>query len=206
MIAAFAVTLFAIAYAVVLFAGLASLSAPSAPIEDPWFTLLEILIVAMMPAIVMLIMALRASSPKGSELLGRWAVTFIIVTAVLTTIVHTALFVLRRAGVIDENLRPVLLSFDWPSVPYILDIIAWDLFFGLAMLCAAPLADGTRFASAIRVTMTISGLLALAGLAGPIAGDMRLRAIGILGYAGVFPITATLMALHFRQRIKTSIP
>jgi hypothetical protein len=33
---------------------------------------------------------------------------------------------------------PLLLSFKWPSVAYALDILAWDVFVGLSMLCAAP--------------------------------------------------------------------
>ena len=40
---------------------------------------------------------------------------------------------------------------------------------------------------------------ALAGLSGVAAGDMRLRNIGIVGYVGVFPIAAGLMALLFRR-------
>jgi hypothetical protein len=31
-----------------------------------------------------------------------------------------------------------LFSFNWPSVPYALDILAWDYCFGLALLLAAP--------------------------------------------------------------------
>jgi hypothetical protein len=49
------------------------------------------------------------------------------------------------------------------------------------------------------VSLVASGVLALAGLGGAIVGDMRLRNIGIVGYAGVFPIAAALIALLFHR-------
>jgi hypothetical protein len=42
-----------------------------------------------------------------------------------------------------------------------------------------------------------SGILALGGLSGVIAGNMQLRNIGIVGYAGLFPVAALLIALLF---------
>jgi hypothetical protein len=47
--------------------------------------------------------------------------------------------------------------------------------------------------------LIVSGVLALAGLAGVVTGDMRLRNIGIIGYAGVFPVAAALIAVLFRR-------
>ena len=46
-----------------------------------------------------------------------------------------------------------------------------------------------------------SGVLALAGLSGVVLGDMRLRAIGIVGYVGVFPVAALLLAILFRRTV-----
>jgi hypothetical protein len=198
MWASMAVVGFAVAYGAVLLLGFASLDSPDTPIEDPWFTILELLIVAMMPAMVALMAAIHASATKQSKSISRWALVFMIATAAVTMAVHVCLLVLRRSALIGEH-RRVLLTFEWPSVPYALDILAWDVFFALAMLCAAPLFGGSRLGVAIRVTMTISGILALVGLAGPLLGDMRLRNIGVLGYAGVFPVAAVLLAMHFRR-------
>jgi hypothetical protein len=72
---------------------------------------------------------------------------------------------------------PLFLSFKWPSVSYALDILAMS----------------------IRVLLVASGALALAGLSGVIVGDMQLRNIGIVGYAGVFPVVALLLAILFRR-------
>ena len=45
--------------------------------------------------------------------------------------------------------------------------------------------------------LIVSGVLALAGLSGLALGDMRLRNLGVLGYVGVFPIAAALLARLF---------
>ena len=49
----------------------------------------------------------------------------------------------------------------------------------------------------IRVLMTASGVLSLAGLSGVVAGDMQLRNIGIVGYVGVFLVVVALLAILF---------
>ena len=92
---------------------------------------------------------------------------------------------------------PLVLSFKWPSVAYALDILGWDVFFALSMLFAAPVFRGTRLAAWIRMLMIASGVLALAGLSGVVAGDMQLRNIGIVGYVGVFLVVAALLAVLF---------
>jgi hypothetical protein len=45
--------------------------------------------------------------------------------------------------------------------------------------------------------MIASGVLALAGLSGVVAGDMQLRNIGLVGYVGVFLVVAALLAVLF---------
>ena len=52
------------------------------------------------------------------------------------------------------------------------------------MFFAAPVFGGSRLAVSIRVLMIVSGVLALVGLSGVVAGDMQLRNIGIVGYVG----------------------
>lgn len=205
MIAAITVVGLGLAYAGILVAGLASLDTPSVPIEDPWFTILEILILAIMPAMVMLMAAICASAPERMKPRGRWALYFMIMTAVTTMALHASLLILRRTSLIGEPQRARLLSFEWPSLPYALDILAWDIFFALAVLIVAPFFTGSRLGNAIRIALILSGLMALAGLAGPVLGDMRLRNIGVVGYAGVFPVAAALMALHFRAGVKHGI-
>ncbi len=80
---------------------------------------------------------------------------------------------------------------------YALDILAWDVFFPLSMLFAAPVFSGSRLAAWIRVLMIASAVLALAGLSGVVASDMQLRNIGIIGYLGVFLVVAVLLVVLF---------
>jgi hypothetical protein len=93
----------------------------------------------------------------------------------------------------------LLFSFTWPSFAYSLDILAWDFFFALSMLFAAPVFADGQLARWIRALMTISGILALAGLTGAAVGDMQLRNIGILGYLVVFLVVAALLGVLFYQ-------
>jgi predicted lysophospholipase L1 biosynthesis ABC-type transport system permease subunit len=75
--------------------------------------------------------------------------------------------------------------------------VAWDFFFALSMFFAAPVFNGNRLATSIRILMIASGVLALAGLAGVVAGDMQLRNIGIIGYVVVFLVVAGLLGVLF---------
>jgi hypothetical protein len=47
--------------------------------------------------------------------------------------------------------------------------------------------------------MIVSGVLALAGISGAVVGDMQVRMIGVVGYAGLFPVVALLLAILFRR-------
>jgi hypothetical protein len=85
-------------------------------------------------------------------------------------------------------------------VTYVLDILAWDFFFGISVLLAVPVFSGSRVTRSIRNVLLISGILAIAGLAGVPVGNMQIRDIGVLGYAVVFPIAAVMLARLFRVR------
>ncbi len=105
----------------------------------------------------------------------------------------------RQAAFSGLAWMPLFLSFKWPSVSYALDILAWDVFFTLSVLFAAPVFSGNRLVTSIRVLLVASGALALSGLSAVIFGDIRLRNIAIVGYAGVFPVAALLLAILFHR-------
>ena len=48
--------------------------------------------------------------------------------------------------------------------------------------------------------MVFCGVLSIAGLIGPIVGDMLIRDIGIVGYGVVFPIICLYLAKVFNQK------
>ena len=187
-----------VAYAVTLAMGLASLESPQQPIGDPMFTILEVLIITMMPAMVALMVTVHAWAPMHAKTLSLTSLVFMGMLAGLTCSVHFVILTLsRQPEFAGQPWLPLVLSFNWPSVVYALDILGWDVFFPLSMLFAAPVFWGSRLAAWIRVLMTASGVLALAGLSGVVVGDMQLRNIGIVGYVGVFLVVTALLAILF---------
>ena len=187
-----------VAYALTLITGFLSLESPDQPIGDPMFTILEVLILAMMPAMVALMVAVHAWAPPRTKAWSLTSVVFMALVAGVTSSLHFLILTLSRQPAFAEvSSLPLFLSFEWPSVAYALDILAWDVFFALSMLFAAPVFGGSRLATSIRVLMITSGLLAFAGLAGVVTGDMNLRNVGIVGYLGVFLIVAFLLGVLF---------
>jgi hypothetical protein len=186
------------AYAVTLVMGLMSLESPQEPIGNPMFTILEVLIIIMMPAMVALMVAVHAWAPMRAKTLSLTSLVFMGLLAGLTCSVHFVILTLsRQPKFTEQSWLPLVLSFNWPSVVYALDILAWDIFFALSMLFAAPVFRGSRLAAWIRALMIASGVLALAGLSGVVVGHMQLRNIGIVGYVGVFLVVAALLAVLF---------
>jgi hypothetical protein len=178
---------------------LLSLQSPLQPIGDPWFAVLEILIIASMPLMVAVMVAVHAWAPVEVKVFSLLSLVFMSLMAGLTGGVHFVLLAVGRQAAFAG--MPLLLSFNWPSVPYALDILAWDVFFPLSVLFAAPVFGGSRLTTSIRLLLVASGILAFAGLSGVVVGDMQFRNIGIIGYAGVLPVVALLLgALFYRAR------
>jgi hypothetical protein len=156
-----------------------------------------------------LMIAVHAWASPETKVFGVMAVVFMGLVTVLTCSVHfVILTVSHRDEFAGQAWLPSVLSFRWLSITYALDILAWDVFFALAVLSAAGIFRGNRLARSIRLLMIISGVLALAGLSGVILDDARARNIGIAGYAGVFPVAAFLLAILFYRATpgETQIP
>ncbi|MCA8945536.1 MAG: hypothetical protein KDB29_04875 [Planctomycetes bacterium] len=187
-------------YATSLTIGLLALPNPNEPIKDPMFSILEVTIILLMPAMVAMMVAVHAWTPARRKPLSMVALLFMCMVAIVTCCLH---FIILTVGnhpdIKEQDWAPFFFSFRWPSIAYALDIIAWDLFFPLSMLFAAPVFSGSRLGNAIRFTMIASGVLALAGLIGVITGNMQLRNIGIIGYVPVFLCVAVLIALLFAR-------
>ena len=199
--AAFVMAPLLIAYTVTLVLGLLSLKSPLEPIGDPYFSLLEVLIIVMAPVLVIVMIAVHgyASSPE-KRFFSLAALAFMLILAAITAGVHfVVLTVSHQVTSAGVPLASFLFSFEWPSVAYALDILAWDVFFGLSMLFAAFVFSTQRLERAIRYLMVLSGVLCLAGLAGVALADMNVRNIGIVGYVGVSLAIFPLLGLLFRR-------
>lgn len=191
----------ATAYGVTLLLALAALASPAQPIGDPYFAIMEVLILVMAPAMVALMAAVHAWAAPPFRALSLVALCLMVMLATVTCCVHFTLLTLDRHPMsANQPAIDFFLAFKWPSVVYALDILGWDYFFALSMLFAAPVFQGAGLCRAIRNSMIASAVLALAGLGGVLWDDMQLRNIGIAGYLGLFLVSdALLLALFLRS-------
>lgn len=179
-----------LAYGVATIAGFVSLAAADDPISDPWFAAMEWLIILLGPAVIVFLVSLGRMEADGSE----WSLVAVVLAAItfaLSAALHAVLLAIGR----DHALVAAggLLSFTWPSAAYAIDILAWDGFFALALLSCAMMLRAVPGMARARAVFAAAGLVALAGLAGPVSGQMALRNIGILGYAVLFPLAVGLV-------------
>jgi len=196
--AAWAVFFLLIAYAITLALGLLSLASPADPIGDPYFSLMEVLIILMAPSMVAVMVAVHAYAHPAVRAYSLTALACMTIMAGITASVHfVILTVSRPIAAAGFPWASLLFSFEWPSVAYALDILAWDVFFALSMLCAAPVFRGDRLEKTLQVLMIAGGALSLAGLVGVPLADMNIRNIGILGYVGVSLAVFPLLGILF---------
>ena len=187
-------------YLVVLVIGLATLPSPDHPVQQPWFALLELLILFIAPAMVALAVAICCSASPGRLPLALLGLVFFAMCALTTSAVHFGILVLGgHAAFAGEPWSTLVFSFRWPSLAYALDILAWDVFFPLGALFLAPAVQGAGLARGVRALLVISAVLALAGLARVVLGDMQVRLIGVVGYVLCFPVAAAMLALRFHR-------
>jgi len=195
---AWAVFSLGVVYAVPLVLGLLSLKSPQDPIGDPYFSIMELLIILMAPLMVISMVAVHAYASPEVKAYSFTALAFMILLAGITSSVHfVILTVSRQIEATGLPWLPLFLSFTWPSVAYTLDILAWDFFFALSVLFAAPVFKGGRRETTVRFLMIVSGVLCLAGLIGVPLANMQVRNIGIVGYAGVAPVAFLLLGMLF---------
>jgi hypothetical protein len=77
----------------------------------------------------------------------------------------------------------------------------------MALVSAALVFSESAAERLVARAFLISGVLALVGTVGPLAGDMRLQRIGILGYAVVLPVAFFILARFFSaQDLDRSAP
>jgi hypothetical protein len=201
-IAAWSVFVLCVIYAVTTVLGLLSLKAPQDPIGDPYFTIMELLIILLAPLLVITMIAVHAYAPREVKAYSFVALVFMIVMAGITSSLHFVVLTVSRSieasGLTSASL---FFSFKWPSVVYTLDILAWDWFFALSMLFAAPVFKNVGLETAVRYIMIASGILSLVGLLGVPLAIMKVeywfyvRNIGVAGYALVSPVAFLLLGI-----------
>lgn len=196
--AAWAVFFLGLVYLVTTALGFLSLKSPEDPIGDPFVSIMEMLIIPLSLLYVVNMVIVHAYANSKVKAYSLTALCFMILMAAITSSVHfVTLTVGHQIEVTGLTWAPLFFSWKWPSVAYALDILAWDWFFALALLFAAPVFKGSRLEIAVRILMIASGVLSLVGLAGVPLSDMQIRNIGVIGYAVVAPIVFLLLGIIF---------
>lgn len=198
IIAALVVIALGAAYLATFVAGILSLKSPNEPIRGWMFILMELLVLLTAPAMIAMMAALHAWSPVHAKATSLVALLLMTLCSGLTATVHFSILALSHQSAFTALPNPNLIfSFQWPSLAYALDILAWDVFFALAMLFAAlAFAKGPLERSTQAIAIA-SGLFALVGLAGVPTGNMQLRNIGIIGYSPLFLVFAGCLCALF---------
>jgi hypothetical protein len=187
--AAWTLTCVGAVYAMVVAVGIAQ--AGQAPIVDPVFAVMEILTFLAAVLIVIVLASLYDYASPDRKLSALIALSFGIAMAGLTSGVHfVALSAGRQTG---------LTTLEWPSTLYAVELLAWDVFLGLALLFASLVFAGPGSFPAVRWALTVTGALCLLGAIGPLVGDMALQRVGIVGYGVGLPISSALLASAFRR-------
>jgi hypothetical protein len=198
---AWATFLLELLYVPVLAVGFAAQGNFSDPLQDPYLAILEVLILLMAPVMVTMMIAVHTVAPRESRVFSLAAVIFMAIVASLTSVIHFVLLTVdRQADLANFPAYKEFFSWEWPSVVYALDILAWDWFLGLSLLCAVPVFRGHgRLEKALRYSLTGGGVMCIAGMIGPAVGNIDLRLVGEFGYWFVFPAIALMLAMFFKS-------
>lgn len=194
-----AVALVGVAYAIVLAVGMAR-HGLSEPIADPILAIMELLTIASALPLLALFVALHACVEPARRLWATLALCCAAGYAFATIGVHVVELTFGRT-----TGRQGLV---WPSATYAIELLAWDLLLGLALMLAAGALPADRTSQRLRPWLRVTGALCLVGLIGPLVGNMRLQLVGVFGYAVLLPLVAWMLRGWFRaegreQRVGT---
>lgn len=179
-----------LAYAVTVAVGMA-ITGLADPIPDPTLAVMEALTLASAPLLVIVMCAIHSSAPATHKAHSLIALSFMIMTAGLTSAVHfVGLTALRQTG--TEGIA-------WPSALYAVELLAWDLLLGLSLLFAAPVFHGPGIHRTIRSGMIITGACCVSGTIGPVTGNMKFQFLAVLGYGVLMPVVWLFLAKYFQS-------
>jgi len=185
-------------YIPVTILGILSLKSPQDPISDPFFTIMELIILLIMPFLLICMTVIHMYAKPEDKVYSQIALIFMIILAVITSSVHFIILTVSRQ--METTRFSWFFSFKWPSVLYALDILAWDWFFALSMLFAAQVFKGDRMERTLRTVMIISGINSLVGLIGVPLGNMNVRNISIIGYTIIAAIAFLMLGIVFKRQ------
>jgi hypothetical protein len=196
MAAAWAAFIVMQVYSITSGVGFLSLKSPQDSIGPPFLPIMALLIVVMAPLMVATMVAVHAYAAPERKIYGAMALAFIILLAGTTSSINFAVLIVSgQADAAGAPWLPLFLPYKWPTVAYAMDIFAWDWFYALSMLCAAPILRGHRLAQMTRLVMSISGGLSLLGLIVLPLAAMPAIGISIVGWGVAGSVVFLLLAV-----------
>lgn len=190
-------------YAVTTLMGFISLPSPDVQIGQPFFGIMEILILLIAPLMAISMAFIHYCNDSDTRVYSFIAVCLMFIMLAITSCIHTLILTVGGSQrLIELPGYNLLFSFRWPSIAYALDVLAWDWFYGLSILFGAIQFRQPGLEKTIKIIMMISGILSLIGLGGLPTGNMQIRNIGIAGYAIFGPIAFLLIGIRLNQKAK----
>ncbi len=192
--------LLGIIYLIVTVFGFLTLNSPEEQIADPFFTIMEILILLIAPSTAISLIGIHFCSSQKDKIFSFISVFFMFLVVGISSCVHFAILTLGHQPEFNEiSKMDIAFSFKWPSEVYALDILAWDWFYAISLLFLAPVFKGEGLEKFIKILIILSGVLCLAGLIGIPLKNMQIRNIGIIGYGILGPFIFLLLALNLKK-------
>ncbi len=166
------------------------------PVVDPLLAIMEGLTLISAPLMLVMVAAIHGRASRERRTVSTIALAFMILATGTTCAVHfVELTALRQLGTA---------SLAWPSPAYALELLAWDLFLGLSLVFSGVSLGNSGRERRVARGLVLAGAMCLLGLLGPAIGNMRLQLVGVLGYGGVLPVVALMLATLFRDDLRVS--
>ena len=186
------------AYSVTSGLGFLSLESPLDPIGAPFLPIMALLLILMASLLVVTMVAVHAYAAPEHRVYSMTALAFVILLVGITSSVNFAvLIVSSQADFAGAPWLPLFLPYKWPAVAYAMDVFAWDWFYALSMLCAAPIFREGRLERMVRTVMLVSGGLSLLGLIVLPFAVLSAIVISIVGWGVAGSIVFLLLAMVF---------
>ncbi len=178
------------AYMVTVAIGLTD-SGLNKPIVDPVLAVMEVLTLLSAPLLVTTMAAVHLRTLMDYRIYSLVALVFMGLTAGVTMSVHfVELTALRQMG--SAGLA-------WPSIPYALELLAWDVLFGISLIFAGFALRGGGLEASVRYGMFFVGCLCVLGASGPVSGNMKFQFVAVIGYVVVLPAVFLSLAILLRR-------
>lgn len=183
-------------YAITLLAGGVIYGLP----VEPFFIIAEILTILGAIVLVLLMGCIHYRMSGHRRLFTFLGTGWMFVMAGITIMVHMAeLTVARQLNTSVRTAFASVYDFEWPSLLYGIEFVAWHIGFGLSVLFASFAFKKVGKENRIRMGLRWVGIFCLAGLIGPATGNLYWRLVGVFGYAILFPVVCIPIAGIFRK-------